>query len=90
MALKYYLLFINVITFAAYALDKYKAVHGRWRIREATLLGLALIGGSAGALLAMRICRHKTQHGRFRIGVPAMLAVHVVILVFAAVRYGFD
>lgn len=53
-----YLVFINVITFVVYGLDKWKAKQAKWRIRESTLLGLAAIGGSIGALLAMKILRH--------------------------------
>ena len=69
----WYLIIINVITFLLYALDKYKAVHKKRRIREVTLLGFALIGGSAGALTAMLAFRHKTlqaqdQEGAFQGG----------------------
>ena len=49
-----YLLIINVVTFALYGIDKWKAIHNKWRIREATLLITALIGGSLGAFFAMR------------------------------------
>ena len=44
-----YLLIINVVTFALYGIDKWKAIHNKWRIREATLLITALIGGSLGS-----------------------------------------
>ena len=47
-----YLLIINVVTFALYGIDKWKAIHNKWRIREATLLITALIGGSLGAFIA--------------------------------------
>lgn len=56
-----YLAIINVITFVVYGLDKWNAKQSKWRIRESTLLGLAAIGGSIGALLAMKILRHKTK-----------------------------
>lgn len=74
-----WLIFINIFTFAAYALDKYKAVHHAWRIPERTLILLAVIGGSVGALLAMYTVRHKTKHNKFRIGVPAILIVQIVL-----------
>ena len=48
-----WLVFINIFTFVAYALDKYKAIHHAWRIPERTLILLAAIGGSVGALFAM-------------------------------------
>ena len=46
-----YLICINMITIAVYGIDKRNAVHGKWRIRVSTLLTLAAVGGSAGALL---------------------------------------
>lgn len=48
-----YLLIINVVTFALYGIDKWKAIHNKWRVREATLLITVLIGGSLGAFIAM-------------------------------------
>ena len=61
-ALLYYLIVINVVTFLVYGIDKWKAKKGSWRISEATLLILAVIGGSIGALLGMKIWHHKTMH----------------------------
>ena len=60
--LLYYLIVINIVTFLVYGIDKWKAKQGSWRISEATLLILAVIGGSIGALLGMKVCRHKTMH----------------------------
>ena len=59
-ALLYYLIFINVVTFLVYGIDKWKAKQGSWRISEATLLILAVFGGSIGALLGMKVWHHKT------------------------------
>jgi uncharacterized membrane protein YsdA (DUF1294 family) len=79
----YYLLFANVLTFIAYGIDKHKARRKHWRISETALLWLAVLGGSVGALLAMHLFRHKTQHKKFRYGVPAILVAQVMmILVF--------
>jgi len=75
-----YLLVINIITFVLFAVDKWKAIHGRWRIRTITLMGFALAGGTVGGLLAMYIFRHKTKTASFTVGLPVMLVVHVVIL----------
>ena len=61
-ALLYYLIFINVVTFLVYGIDKWKAKQGSWRISEATLLILAVFGGSIGALLGMKVWHHKTMH----------------------------
>ena len=77
-----YLLAINLISFIAYGIDKRKAIKNKWRIKEATLLGLSFIGGSIGALMGMIIFHHKTKKPRFKIGVPVMLIIHLVILFF--------
>jgi uncharacterized membrane protein YsdA (DUF1294 family) len=77
----YYLVAVNVVTFVFYGLDKWKARRGRWRIPEAALLWLAVLGGSVGALLAMWLFRHKTKHNKFRYGVPVILAVQVAVAI---------
>jgi len=78
----YYLLAVNVIAFAVYGYDKLKAKKGWWRIPEATLLLLAVIGGSIGALLGILIWRHKTKHLKFMIGVPAILLIQFALLIY--------
>lgn len=83
--LLYYLLAVNLLTFATYGIDKYKARHARWRVREASLLLLAALGGSIGALLGMHLFRHKTQHKKFRYGVPLILLAQVAV--FCYYRY---
>ena len=85
--LLYYLLAVNLLTFATYGIDKYKARHARWRVREASLLLLAALGGSIGALLGMHLFRHKTQHKKFRYGVPIILLVQLAIAAFCCYRY---
>ena len=75
-----YLICINIITIAVYGIDKRNAVHGKWRIRVSTLLSLAAAGGSAGALLAMRLFHHKTRKKKFTIGIPLMLLAQIVLL----------
>lgn len=78
----YYLLAVNVLTFVVFGLDKWKARQGRWRVPEATLLGLAAVGGSVGAWLAMRLFRHKTQKKKFRYGVPVLFVLQVAAVVY--------
>ncbi len=85
--LLYYLLASNLLTFVIYGIDKYKARHNHWRVREASLLLLAAVGGSIGALLAMKVFRHKTQHKKFRYGVPAILLVQLAIAALCYYRY---
>lgn len=77
-----YLICINLVTFALYAIDKIKARAGAWRISEFVLLLLAVIGGSVGALAAMTVCRHKIRVPKFKIGVPLILIVQIVIVYF--------
>jgi uncharacterized membrane protein YsdA (DUF1294 family) len=77
----YYFLSVNLMTFLAFGIDKWKARHRRWRITEAALLLLAALGGSPAALLAMRVFHHKTLHKKFRYGIPAILLVQVALVV---------
>jgi uncharacterized membrane protein YsdA (DUF1294 family) len=77
-----YLAVITVVTFLVYGIDKWKAQRKRWRIPESVLLGLAVIGGSVGAWLGMKIWRHKTQHKKFKYGVPAIFVAQVAVVVW--------
>lgn len=81
-----YLVAINVLTFLLYGIDKWKAKRARWRIPESVLLGMAAIGGSVGAWLGMRVWHHKTQHAKFRYGVPAMLVAQAALLVWIVLQ----
>ena len=78
--LLYYLIAINIVTFLVYGIDKWKAKHNSWRISEATLLILAVIGGSIGALLGMKVWRHKTQHNKFKYGLPLILIIQIILI----------
>ncbi|MBQ1316153.1 MAG: DUF1294 domain-containing protein [Lachnospiraceae bacterium] len=75
-----YLALINLTAFILYGADKKKAKRGQWRIPEKTLLGIAVIGGSAGAILGMFLFRHKTKHWYFRYGLPAILIVQMALV----------
>ena len=77
-----YLLAVNAVTFIAYGIDKYKAKHAKWRISEATLLLLAVIGGSIGAWCGMKVWHHKTMHKKFKYGVPVILLLQVALAVW--------
>jgi uncharacterized membrane protein YsdA (DUF1294 family) len=72
------LLVLNAITFFVYGIDKWKAKKGKWRISEATLLILAIIGGSFGALLGIKVWHHKTMHKKFKYGVPAIIVLQLI------------
>ena len=78
--LLYYLIVINIVTFLVYGIDKWKAKQGSWRISEATLLILAVIGGSIGALLGMKIWHHKTMHKKFKYGLPLILIIQIILI----------
>lgn len=77
-----YLVAINVIALVYFGVDKIRAEQGRWRIREITLLGLSLAGGTIGGLIAMYAFRHKIRSPQFKYGLPLMLVAQVVLLVF--------
>ncbi len=83
----FYLVAINVVTFFVYGIDKWKAKRSKWRIPEATLLCLAIIGGSIGAWLGMKAWHHKTQHKKFKYGIPLILIIQVALLMYCW-KYG--
>lgn len=76
-----YLIVINAAGLLIMLVDKHRAIKNKWRISEAALMTVAAVGGSLGCLAGMKLFRHKTKHPKFTIGVPLLLAVHVVILV---------
>ena len=78
--LAYCLFAINAITFVVYGIDKYKAKKAKWRISEATLLLLAVLGGSVGAWMGMRVWHHKTMHKKFKYGIPAILLMQIALM----------
>lgn len=79
-ALLGYFVIINLVTFFTYGMDKRRAAKNRWRIPEKKLLGLAVIGGTPGALAGMYGFRHKTKHLKFVIGVPVILMLQVGLI----------
>ena len=81
-----YLIAINVVTFFMYGIDKWKAKRSKWRISEATLLGMAVIGGSIGAWLGMRMWHHKTMHKMFQLGIPLIIVAQIALLIWIISR----
>ena len=77
---------VNVVTFALYGIDKYKAKKERWRIPERTLLLLPLLGGSVGGILGMAAFHHKTRHWYFRMGLPVIFLLQAALAVYLAAR----
>lgn len=75
-----YLVLVNAAALALMLVDKQKARRGAWRIPEATLLGIAVFGGSIGVIIGMYLFRHKTRHLKFSLGLPLILAVQIGLL----------
>ena len=77
-----YLLAVNITSFLLYGIDKYKAKKGKWRISEATLLLMAVIGGSIGAWAGMRLGHHKTIHKKFKYGIPVIIIMQIALVTY--------
>ena len=73
---------LNVITFFLYGIDKWKAKKNRWRIPESILLLLAVLGGSIGAWIGMKIWHHKTMHKKFKYGIPLIMILQIGMLLY--------
>lgn len=82
-----YLIVINAVGFILMLADKFKAKRNLWRIPEKTLLGVAAIGGSIGALAGMYLVRHKTKHPQFSIGIPVMLVLQAAAAIWLYSRF---
>ncbi len=76
-----YVLAINVIGFFSMYLDKRKARKKLWRIPEATLFLIAIIGGSIGSIIGMHLFRHKTRHWYFVYGMPVILVLQIAAVI---------
>ncbi|NLJ33342.1 MAG: DUF1294 domain-containing protein [Firmicutes bacterium] len=77
-----YLKIISILTAVLTAYDKYAAQTGRWRIKERTLLLLAACGGSVAIWLTMHLVRHKTRKAKFVVGIPLLIFLQLLFLVF--------
>ncbi len=84
-----YLIAINLATFLVFGYDKRQAQKGAWRVSERMLFLLAVIGGSIGAIAGMYYFHHKTGHTRFRLGMPAILVLQILLLRFISQMPGF-
>lgn len=76
-----YPIIISVIAIVMTTLDKKYAEKGGWRISERSLFLVAILGGALAMYITMKIIRHKTQHKRFMIGLPIIIAVHILLIV---------
>ena len=82
-----YLIIINIIAFALMGIDKKRARNKEWRISEAALFITALLFGSLGSNIGMRVFHHKTKHWYFVIFMPLIMVVQVVILAFVLNKF---
>lgn len=86
-----YLLLMNIAGFVMMGLDKrFSKIQGKRRIPERTLLTTAFIGGALGSYLGMKLFHHKTLHNKFRYGIPAIIAVHILLALFLLTKTEFS
>ena len=77
-----YLIVISLLAVFLTLRDKRAARRQKWRVKERTLLLVSALGGSAAMLLTMLAVRHKTKHAKFMIGIPVIMALQIIALVF--------
>ena len=77
-----YLIVINIIGFYVMWSDKRKAQKGKWRIPENTLFLITALGGGIGTIAGMYTFRHKTKKLKFTIGLPAILILEIILLIY--------
>ena len=77
-----YLLIINIVGFLAMGIDKWKAKNNMWRIPENSLFMITALGGGLGTIAGMYTFRHKTQKTKFTIGLPAILILEIIYIVY--------
>ena len=78
----YYLIFINIVGLLSMYLDKYFAKNNMYRISEKNLFFIAIIGGSIGSIIGMYQFRHKTKHRQFTTGLPFIIFIQIMILIY--------
>lgn len=83
-----YLVVINLIGFMVMFIDKYKAKRGKWRIPEQTIFVITAIGGGIGTIAGMYKFRHKTQKPKFTIGLPFLLILDILLIIWYLVVFG--
>ena len=81
-----YLIIINIISFAAFGIDKLRAIKKKWRISESALLIISLLGGVMGGLLGMFFFHHKTRKTKFTVLMPLILILHICIIMIVKVN----
>ena len=82
-----YLIIINLFGILIMYIDKRKAMYGRWRIPEKTLIIIAILGGSIGCMIGMKLFRHKTQKIKFVLGYPTIFIAELILIIYFLVKY---
>ncbi len=82
-----YLIVINLIGLFIMYLDKKKAMYGRWRIPEKSLIIIALLGGSIGCMIVMKLFRHKTEKIKLVLGYPTILIAKAILIIYFLVKF---
>ena len=77
-----YFILVNVVAFIAFGADKFKSIKEFRRIPESSLMLLAIVGGSIGALFGMKVFNHKTLHLKFKYGVPTILILQIALALY--------
>lgn len=85
-----YILGINLIGFLAMYIDKRKAQKNEWRIKEGTLITIALLGGGIGGIIGMYKFRHKTKKLKFTVGLPTIIITQVVLIIYCLIVNPFQ
>jgi uncharacterized membrane protein YsdA (DUF1294 family) len=82
-----YFVVISLVAAVMTVADKIFAKKGMWRIPEATLMLVGLLGGALAMFITMRTVRHKTKHKKFMIGLPLMIALHAALACFYIIKF---
>lgn len=88
--MKYFLIYLavmNLIGYAIMGIDKGKSKRQSYRISEKALFITALLGGSIGVKVGMELFRHKTHHKKFVYGIPAIIILQLLLLVYFLYRF---
>ncbi|MBU3202906.1 DUF1294 domain-containing protein [Clostridium algidicarnis] len=76
----FYFIILNILGLLSMYIDKSKSKRSQWRIRENTLIIIAILGGSIGSYLGMKKFRHKTKHSKFKYGIPFIIFIQIIII----------
>lgn len=87
IAFAVYRIVISIISFIVIGIDKSKSKKGDWRVREATLIILALLGGAIGVLFGMVFFNHKTKKQKFYVGVPAIYILNRIMTTIITIYF---